>query len=134
MQNFLKKGVAERILAQMVAEDEADGLGSGKRPAYRAGVGRGWEPVGEILGGRGGVRLEDDWMRDKGMGEGLEDDWMRDKGMGENVRQAEAMTNIPLYEGPPHKQRYLRFDGDPAAASGGVSVGSESCGALLAQV
>ena len=44
------------MLAQLVAEDARDGLGSGARPpaGYRAGVADGWTPVGERGGWGGG--------------------------------------------------------------------------------
>ncbi|KXZ49624.1 hypothetical protein GPECTOR_20g481 [Gonium pectorale] len=46
LQGFLKKGLAEQIVAAITAEDAADGLGNRKLPRYEAGARDGWEPVG----------------------------------------------------------------------------------------
>ncbi|PNH00469.1 hypothetical protein TSOC_013705, partial [Tetrabaena socialis] len=46
LHNFLKKGLAEQIMAGCLAEDAADGLGAKQLPRYEAGVRDGWGPVG----------------------------------------------------------------------------------------
>ncbi|GFR40250.1 hypothetical protein Agub_g822 [Astrephomene gubernaculifera] len=46
LHNFLKRGLAEQIMAACVAEDKADKLGNKQLPAYPAGVRDGWAPVG----------------------------------------------------------------------------------------
>ncbi|GIM01673.1 hypothetical protein Vretimale_6471 [Volvox reticuliferus] len=46
LHNFLKKGLAEQIVAACIAEDKADGLGNKQLPQYLAGVRDCWAAVG----------------------------------------------------------------------------------------
>eukprot|EP00798_Chlamydomonas_sp_ICE-L_P021076 gene21076-27957_t len=75
LHNFLKKSLADRILAAATKDDDKDGLGGGKAPKYEAGLRDGW-----------------------------------------------------TVQGPPHKQRYVKYEGDASGA------GSSSVGPLLQQV
>ncbi|PNW79265.1 hypothetical protein CHLRE_09g408464v5 [Chlamydomonas reinhardtii] len=46
LHNFIKKGVAEKIVAACIAEDAADRLGAKQLPRYEAGCRDGWAPAG----------------------------------------------------------------------------------------
>ncbi|EFJ40470.1 hypothetical protein VOLCADRAFT_108132 [Volvox carteri f. nagariensis] len=46
LHNFLKRGLAEQIVAACISEDGADGLGNKQIPRYTAGVRDGWVAVG----------------------------------------------------------------------------------------
>ncbi len=50
-QGFLKRSLADGILAAATADDVTDALGCGRLPKYEAGIRDGWVAVGKGVGG-----------------------------------------------------------------------------------